>query len=359
MGWRVTIIGLGLIGGSLGLALRDSGRVELVSGFDQDPAVVRQALEMGAVDRADELGEVVREADFVFYCVPLASMPGLVKATAPWLAPGCIVTDVGSVKVPVGRWLSELPPQVHAIGGHPMAGSERTGIGSADRYLFENAIYVLTPFNQVPAESVDRLARLIEETGARVRIMDAHAHDRAVAQISHLPHVLAYSLLGLVEDSQEGKLLAAGSFRDLTRVAAASSQLWEDILYSNRLEVIEAIDAMIEKLKEFRHDLGQGDRGSLGRRICSAQQVRQSIPQLKRGLLPEAHEIIAMVPDRPGMIGQLGRWLGDRGINIVDLEILRVREGDGGTIRLGVPTADAAQAAVETLNEQGIRAWRR
>ncbi|MDH7480245.1 MAG: prephenate dehydrogenase/arogenate dehydrogenase family protein, partial [Syntrophomonadaceae bacterium] len=263
------------------------------------------------------------------------------------------------VKGPVGRWLSVLPPRIHAVGGHPMAGSERTGIGSADRYLFENAVYVLTPFNQAPAEAVDRLAQLIGETGARVMVMDALTHDRAVAFISHLPHVLAYSLLSLVEESPEGKLLAAGSFRDLTRVAAASSRLWEDILLSNRQEVVGAINAMIERLKGFRHDLRKGNRSGLGRRISSAQQVRASIPQLKKGLLPEAHEIIVMVPDRPGMIGLLGKWLGDRGINIVDLEILRVREGDGGTIRLGVPTAEAAQEAVETLNGQGIRAWRR
>lgn len=359
MGLQVGLIGLGLIGGSLGLAFRESPLVDKINGYDLDPETVKQAVDIGVIENAGGLEDAIRGADVVFICVPLKAMPDLIKEISPLLKPGCIVTDVGSVKHPVGQWLSELPESVYTVGGHPMAGSEKAGIKSADRYMFENALYALTPFGEVPLDVMEKLVRLLQETGARVKVLDAAVHDRSVAMISHLPHVLAYALLGLVEGSPECGLMAAGSFRDLTRVAASNRQLWEDILLSNRFEVAGAIERLIEKLASFKRDLDTGDRDLLGNWILIAQKVREGIPRLQKGLLPQSHEIITVVPDRPGVIGQLGQWLGDKGINIVDIEILRVREGEGGTIRLGVPSSDDAVQAVEVLRQQDIQAWRR
>ncbi|NPV91161.1 MAG: prephenate dehydrogenase [Firmicutes bacterium] len=359
MGFKVAILGLGLIGASLGLAFRDSSLVEAVAGYDHDPDTVEKALEIGVIDEAGGLREVVDAADFTFVCVPLEAMEELCSLIAPWLKPGSILTDVGGVKSPVLDWMRRLPPMVYAVGGHPMAGSERTGVISADRYLFENALYVITPFDHTPPEVISRLTRLLQETGARVKSLDAATHDRSVAVVSHLPHVMAYALLNLLEGCPEGSRLAAGSFRDLTRVAASNSVLWEDILLCNRGEVVASITGLMSRLDALRQCLVAGDRLGLSRCIESAQKIRQDIPQLQKGLLPVSYEIIAVVPDRPGVIGQLGQWLGEQGVNIVDIEILRVREGDGGTIRIGVPTEEAAETAVAAIRQQGVTAWRR
>ncbi|NLK51725.1 MAG: prephenate dehydrogenase [Syntrophomonadaceae bacterium] len=354
---RVAIIGLGLIGGSLGMAFSNSEQVELIYGFDSDSETVQRALEMEAIHCTGTLEAVVQDADFVFICTPLKSVKGVIPSIAAYLKPGCVVTDVSSTKEQVMRLLSELPVGVHGIGGHPMAGSEKHGIGAADRYLFENAVYVLTPVVGTPLEVLAALSALVEETGARVKVMDAEQHDRVVALISHLPHILAMSLVNLVAQEEDALLLAAGGFRDTTRIASSNPELWEDILFSNREKVSQGLDAIIQELSQLKEELDTLQRKAVRLRLDSARQVRDSIPQRRKGLIPEFQDVITVVPDRPGIIGQLGGWLGSHGINIVDIEILRAREGDGGTIRLGVPTKQEALRAVSILHEQGIKAW--
>jgi prephenate dehydrogenase len=354
---KITIIGLGLIGGSLGLAFSRSTPKLQVFGYDSNPEAVRQALDIGAIQQAGPLEEAVREADYVFVCTPIKGILELLGRIAAHLKPGCVVTDVCSTKKPVMELLAGLPPGIYGIGGHPMAGSEKRGIGASDRFLFENAVYVLTPANDTPAEVVTKTATLIRRTGAQVKLMSPGQHDRVVALISHVPHIMAAALVNLATQEEEALLLAAGGFRDTTRIASSSPELWEDILFSNREEVSRGLMAMIEELQRFKADIDGLSRGAVQSRLAAARQVRDSIPGRRRGLIPSFQDVITIVPDRPGIIGQLGGWLGAKGINIVDIEILRVREGDGGTIRLGVPTKEAAVAAVTTLQEQGIKAW--
>jgi len=359
MGYKVAIIGLGLVGGSLGLALNDSRLVDTVWGYDLDPETMQLARSIGAIHAAGTLPEAVRGADYVFICTPLKAMASVLREISPWLKAGCTVSDVGSVKVPVGEWMHVLPAEVHAIGGHPMAGSEKSGFAGADRYLFENALYVLCPFRLAAPEAVERLVTLLRETGAQVKILDAAVHDRIVALISHLPHVLACSLLSLAEQMDDGLTLAAGSFRDLTRVASSNPFLWEDILIANRQEVFRAIDSLIGTLQEFKRDLAAAEAGKIAQWLQRGQQIRETIPQRKKGLFPASCEIVVMVPDRPGIIGQLGLWLGEENINIVDIEILRVREGEGGTIRIGLPDKEDVEKALRRLRQEGVKAWQR
>lgn len=359
MGYKVAIIGLGLVGGSLGLALNGSPLVDSIWGYDLNADARQMACSIGAIHATGTLSEVVSGADYVFICTPLKAMKTVLIEISPWLKAGCTVSDVGSVKSPVGEWMHVLPAGVHAIGGHPMAGSEKSGLAGADRYLFENALYVLCPFGMVAPETVGRLAALLRETGAQIKILDAAVHDRIVALISHLPHVLACSLLSLAEQMEYGLTLAAGSFRDLTRVASSNPFLWEDILIANRQEVFRAIDSLIETLQEFKRDLAIAEPGRIARWLQRGQQIRETIPQRKKGLLPASCEIVVMVPDRPGIIGQLGLWLGEENINIVDIEILRVREGEGGTIRIGLPEREDVERALQRLHREGVKAWQR
>lgn len=357
MSCTVTIVGVGLMGGSLGLALHDSPQVSRVVGVDQDADALQRAQAMGAIDQVAALSEGVKQADVLFLCAPLGCFPDLIAEVSRHVKPGTVVTDVGSTKEEVMSWMDQLPSGVWPIGGHPMAGSEITGILGADRYLFENAVYILTPGRDIPGSALALLTGLLGATGARIQIMDAGRHDRLVAAVSHIPHLAAVSLVNLTEGSPDLLLLAAGGFRDTTRVASSSPELWQGILTTNRQAVVDGLDQLIQQLNKIRHALNQEDSVALQQELVKAQWIRSQIPHGQKGLMPGLCDVICIVPDRPGVIGELGRVLGHHHINIADIEILRVREGDGGTIRLGLPSPQDGEKAVEVLRSQSIKAW--
>lgn len=251
----VAIVGVGLLGGSLGLALRERQRSRHVIAVARRSETVRRALELGAAHTGfTEPGEGVRTADLVVLCTPVLTMPALVEQFASALKPGAVVTDVGSTKAVLCR---ELPLRLGAenpyIGGHPMAGSEQTGVEAARSDLFVDATYLLTPTAATPAPVVDRMERWVSGLGARPVRLDPEAHDRAVAGISHLPHVVAAALVSAVAsgsgpDRERLRQLIAGGFKSTTRIAASSPEMWRDICLTNR-------DALLETLKEFEAEL--------------------------------------------------------------------------------------------------------
>ncbi|MBC7076028.1 MAG: prephenate dehydrogenase [Syntrophomonadaceae bacterium] len=356
---NVFIIGIGLIGASLGLALRDSSLVSRIVGFDINNESLRKAREIGAIDYFASISEGAREADVIFLCTPLSSFPSLIEDIKPLVRPGIIITDVGSTKQDVMSLFEDLPQNVWAIGGHPMAGSETKGVNGADRYLFENAVYILTPGKNVPGEVLARLVNLLETTGARVEVMDAAVHDEIVATVSHIPHLAAVALVNLTEGRSDRLMLAAGGFRDTTRVASSNLEIWEDILFSNREILVKRLNDFIDSLDSIKQALELGDHDYIRRELSSAKNIRDSIPQMRRGLMPGLCDIVCIVPDKPGVIAKLGSILGEENINISDIEILRVREGDGGTIRLGVASPEDAKRAVSALRANAIKAWLR
>lgn len=354
---NIFIIGLGLIGGSLGLALRDTEKRIKVIGTDCDTETVQRALEIGAIDESSSLVQGTAQADVVFICTPLKTYPGIIEEIKPYLRDGCIVSDVGSTKQTVMQVFKTLPANVWAIGGHPMAGAEIKGINGADRYLFENAVYVLTPGHNVPEHIIKYLNDLLSSTGARIKIMEDSIHDRVVAAISHIPHIAAVALVNLTAGREDELLLAAGGFRDSTRIASSTPELWEDILFSNRDILLTKFDEFMNELKDIKMALESGNTASLYNKLTLAKTIRDRIPKARHGLIPGFSDIICIVPDLPGIIGMLGSILSRYSINIVDIEILRVREGDGGTIRLGVPSLEDAETAVKALLSCDIKAW--
>ncbi|MGS0764918.1 prephenate dehydrogenase/arogenate dehydrogenase family protein [Syntrophomonas curvata] len=354
---NVFIIGLGLIGGSLGLALRGTAPAAQVAGTDSDPETVQKALQIGAIDVSRPLSQGAAQADVIVICTPLSAYPGIIEHIKPHLKAGCIISDVGSTKKTVMQAFQGLPSHSWGIGGHPMAGAEVKGIVGADRYLFENAVYVLTPGENVPQQQIEYLSGLLAATGARIRLMEASLHDCLVATVSHVPHLSAVALVNLTGGREDDLMMAAGGFRDTTRIASSAPELWEDILMSNRDILLDKLDGLINELTEMKMALHHGDTATLHNKLARAKAIRDLIPRVRRGLMPGFSDIICIVPDQPGIIGTLGSILDRHGINIVDIEILRAREGDGGTIRLGVPSPQDAGQAVKALAASGIRAW--
>lgn len=359
---RVAVIGLGLVGGSLALAWRRAGAAGEVVGIDRDHAALEGALAMDAVDLAcDDIAAGLDGADVVVLAVPVRAVAGLAEAVGSMLGPGSILTDVCSTKVEaMAAMCRAAPPGVAVIGGHPLAGSERAGIGAADPYLFENAFYILTPAPGTPAPALERLEALVRGAGANPVRMSPEQHDRLVAAISHLPQLVAVTLVNAVGDlgkGQPGLLgLAAGGFRDTTRIASSGSEIWRDILLTNRGPVAEALVAYRAALDGLAEAVSRGDGEAIARDFDRARGLRDQVPARTRGLLPAVHELVAVIPDRPGVIGHLATALGEAEINISDIEILRVREGEGGTIRLGFATPGARDGAIRVLEGIGYRA---
>lgn len=353
---NILIIGTGLIGGSLGLALKDSPLINYIYGYDPHQESLEIAQKIGAIDEKVSLIKGASYADIIFICSPLSYYKEIITDITPVLRPHTIITDVGSTKQEVMELFKKLPENIWGIGGHPMAGSEMQGINGADRYLFENAVYVMTP-GEAPKEQVDKLIAIIKATGAKIIILDAVKHDELVATVSHVPHLAAVALVNLTKGNKDNLTMAAGGFRDTTRIASSNPELWEDILLFNQTHILDKLDELTTILNYIKTTIEEKDNKKLLKILKEAKIIRDEIPQARKGLIPSYHDVVCIVPDVPGIIGKLGYILGEENINIVDIEILRVREGDGGTIRLGVPDAVKAEKATEVLLNHGIKAW--
>lgn len=258
---RIVIAGLGLIGGSLGLALKRSATPRTVIGWDRDQDVVQQALARGAIDHAADDMRQAATADLVVVAVPVLAVEDIFRALAPVVAPSTIVTDVASTKQTVCDWASGLPCTF--IGGHPMAGSERHGVAAARADLFDGATYCLTPTPGTPRPALDALRALVEDIGARPYILDADAHDRAVAAVSHLPFMLSAALVHEAASSPEWEMfqtIAASGFRDVSRLASGDPRMHRDICLSNKEHIGPALLAAARVLQEIAAHLDDPDR---------------------------------------------------------------------------------------------------
>lgn len=357
---RVGIVGTGLVGGSLGLAMRECGAVGSVLGSDADAAMLRRAREVGAVEEAFENPEeMVPLCDLVLVAVPVRAIPGVLKRIAPFLRPGTTVSDVGSVKEGVVRAAAGiLPSRCHFVGGHPLAGSEQRGVEFATPDLFQEAYYVLTPTEDCDAEAYSRLHALLTSLGARVIAMEPRLHDRAVSVVSHVPHVLAMALMNLaLRRAEEYPLLrlAAGGFRDVTRIAASDPRLWLDILAENREAVEETLAEVIENLERVRGFLRQGSEDELFSCLESASAGRRNLAPALRESLGEMYLLTLPVEDRPGVISEVTLTVGDMGINIDDLELVHPLESGQGILRLSITGEENARRAAKALRGRGYR----
>jgi prephenate dehydrogenase len=277
---KVTVVGVGLLGGSLGLALKRRRLAGEVVGFVRRLASVKECKALGAVDLATrDLKRAVTGADLVILCTPLAQMRPLVRQMLPALKPGAIVTDVGSVKGSVVRDLETLVAKggAHFIGSHPMAGSEKTGVAAARADLFVNAISVVTATPNSNPAAIRKVERLWKSVGSSVLRLAPEAHDELVSRSSHLPHVVAATLANFVlspEHPRQQRLLCANGFRDTTRIASGSPEMWRDIAFANRDNLVRALEKLTGNLDAFKRALRNGDKKAITRFFNNAKQRR-------------------------------------------------------------------------------------
>ncbi len=275
---RVTIAGVGLIGGSLALAARAAGLIGEVVGYGRTEANLLVAQRRGIVDRySRDATEAARDADLLLLAVPVNAMAAVVRACAPGLRAGSIVSDVGSVKAPVLEQVEAvLPPGVFFVGAHPIAGTEHSGAAAAFAELFQGSRCILTPGARATAAAVATMRALWEGVGMRVDEMDAARHDQVLAWVSHLPHTLAFGAVNALLDADAAFAQFAGSsFRDLTRVAASSTEMWSDIFLANAAPVDRALTAFITELEGLRRAIRSGDAQQLRQRLERARAARQ------------------------------------------------------------------------------------
>ena len=361
----IAVVGLGLIGGSFSLALKKHRKDLEIIGFDF-PDVLDKAAERKAVDRfTSSIQEAVQAADLVLIAVPISKILFFLSEMAPYLKKGAIVMDVGSVKRSIVTHAKDvLPPDVTFIGGHPMAGSERSGIHHADPYLFENATYALCP-----PESIDRatfleqfapVIELIETIGARIIVLDAEKHDRIAATVSHLPQLLATTLMNYVgrihEEDHSYLQLAAGGFRDMTRIASSNFEMWRDIFIANEGPILDVLAGFAADLQKLRNRFIEGDPDSLRADFQSARSWRNLIPKNTKGFLHPLSDVYVYAEDKPGFLYRLTQILHAAHINIKDIELLKIREGLEGVFRIGFETQHVAEQAITVLKKADYEA---
>jgi prephenate dehydrogenase len=277
---KISIIGVGLLGGSIGLAVRRRKLAGEIAGYVRRASSLKDCERAGAVDYATtDLLAAVSDADLVILCTPLAQMPALTDQFLPALKRGAIVTDVGSVKADVVRTLAAVVKKagVHFIGSHPMAGGEKMGVAAARHDLFQNALCVLTPTKKSNPNAVRKLATFWRALDARVLKLDAAQHDVLVGRSSHLPHVVAAALAGLVLNPAAPKAqadLCATGFRDTTRIASGSPEMWRDIALANRKNIARSVDAFVTELGRFQAALRHGDARAVERFFATAKSRR-------------------------------------------------------------------------------------
>ncbi|MSO40039.1 MAG: prephenate dehydrogenase/arogenate dehydrogenase family protein [Ilumatobacteraceae bacterium] len=318
---RATVVGLGLIGGSLCVALRERGW--LVSGDDQDPQRVTEALERGLISAVG----IDAESQVTFVAVPVTAISLQVQRALD--ATSGIVTDVGSVKAVVTRTITD--PRF--IGGHPMAGSELEGLDGADGELFTGAVWVLTPTPTTSDAAFATVANIVNDLGAEVVGLDPVRHDELVAIVSHVPHLTAATLMGVAGSraTEHAALLrlAAGGFRDMTRIASGHPAIWLDICAENRPAIISTLSALIDGLSDMRTAVDTGDRATILQRLTAARESRANLPSRIKALA-DLSEVRIPIPDRPGAAAEVFTLAAELGVNIPNFEVVHSVEGDRG-----------------------------
>lgn len=357
---RIAILGVGLIGGSLALSFKERTHHHVV-GFDTSSEMIDQAISLGVIEEGYvTLRDAVLEADYIFLAMPVGQIGSYIRQLAELpLKSTCIVSDVGSTKAEITKIGNCLNEQGHIfIGGHPMAGSHRSGVFAAHSLLFENAYYVLTPEPETPLDDVERLSRLLEQaTNAQMVIMDAIYHDKVVGAISHLPHVIATGLVAQVGNYNDANgwfhRLAAGGFRDLTRIAASHPVMWRDILLSNQGEMLTLLDDWISQMSHFREAIKERDADWIESIFARSRDLRLGLPEKKRGLLPPLYECYINIPDEPGLIGRIATLLGEHEINLSNIGIMENREEMHGILRLAFRNLRDYERAIPYLKQAG------
>lgn len=348
-------IGLGLIGGSIARALKEHNHRTKIIAYDTNQETLRLARQEAVVDvAAPAIDESFSECDYLFLCAPVQKNDDNLAAVKKIMGQNCLLTDVGSVKTTIHEAIQDAGLEHCFIGGHPMAGSERTGFVNSKAALLENAYYILTPTPSVPAERLEEYRSLVVQMGAIPLILDYQKHDYVTAAVSHLPHVIAASLVNLVRDSdsEDGimKLVAAGGFKDITRIASSSALMWQQICLTNTENIASLLQAYIDSLTAVKSELDSGNETALYQLFEGARIYRDSFINASSGPIKRSYSFNVDIADKTGALAHIAALLADRNISIKNIGITHNRESEDGVLRLELydeASMNTARAALE------------
>lgn len=361
---KIGFIGLGLIGGSIALKIKkDHPDTSIIATAGRE-STVKTAHSMGLIDNDTLLTmEDFKDCDFIFLCAPVEKNIEHLSLLKDIIKPDCIITDVGSTKTEIHKEVIRLQLEDNFIGGHPMTGSEKTGIEFADPLLLENAYYIITPTDKSTEDNIQSYKEFVSSLGSIPLIMEYTAHDHATASISHLPHIISYALANLVEDIDDSnetmKTIAAGGFRDMTRIAASSPVMWESICISNREQILELSDKYIAELKKIRDMISKSDKQGMLDYFQKAKDYRDSLAVPTHRNVTDIHEIYVDLADETGGIAIIANLLAFKGINIKNIGIINNREFEEGVLRIEFYDQDALKLAKVVLEEKMYKLYDR
>lgn len=357
---HIAIVGLGLIGGSLGLALKRNEQVT-ITGFDNSYETMQEAYRRGIIDHISaSLPKVGEEADIIIFATPVNTTVRLMQDLANWsVKKDVIITDTGSTKKPIMDAAAILREQGFTfVGGHPMAGSHKSGVTASKAHLFENAYFVLTPHEQHDEQAVSTLRNLLQPTKAKVVQMDAAAHDRMTATVSHFPHLIAASLVRRLAEQEVQdpfvRELAAGGFRDTTRIASADPIMWRDITAQNKGELLKQLDGWMDEMERIRDLLEKEIPCDIQQFFAQAKAYRDELPITSKGAMFTNFDLHVDVPDHPGVISEITKILADEEISITNIRIVETRTDVFGILVISFQTIrdrESAQYALQTKTD--------
>ncbi|MBH1940611.1 prephenate dehydrogenase [Mobilitalea sibirica] len=365
---KIGFIGFGLIGGSIARALKKINPDVYLYAYDyhknKPSSDLAAALHDGNLNEITfSLDKGIPECDFIFLCAPVLANIAYVKQLKAFIKPTCILTDVGSVKGNIHTTIEEIGLEKQFIGGHPMTGSEKTGYLNSYALLLENAYYILTPTKKSPKDKVALLYHLVKKMGSIPILLEAKEHDEITAAISHVPHIIAAQLVNLIKDSDDKaekmRALAAGGFKDITRIASSSPVMWQNICLTNATDIKRLLDRYIQSLRDASEALGHLNEDYLYQMFDQAGEYRNSIPNKSIGLMKKVFEIYLDIMDEAGAIATIATLLASNQISIKNIGIIHNREFEEGVLRIEFYDQMAEENAISLLKKYNYRVYER
>ena len=351
--YNIGIIGLGFLGGSLVKSLSKSKKVKKIIALDKNLKSLKKAYTDGVIDEyTTEVNKKFNDCDIIFICTPVSFIAGYAKELEKYIKKECIITDIGSTKKTILNNTQKL--DIEFIGGHPMVGSERVGYETSKELLFENSYYIITKNNNNKPESIEKLKELILEIGAIPIIIDENKHDYITAVISHVPHIVASSLVKLVKDLDDEdeimKTLAAGGFKDITRIASADPIMWENICNENKDEILKVLNTLTIIIEDFKKQ--RDDREETYNFLETSKKYRDSFRNRKvnGNTMPELN---ISVKDENGAIAKIVTILSENDIGIKNIEVINNRENNFGALRVFIRTYEEREKGYDIIKKLG------
>ena len=350
----IGFIGLGLIGGSIARGLKRANKNLTIMAYMRTTSKLVQAKEEGIVDVIlYEIDETLSQCDMIFLCTPVEFNASYLEKIRPFLKPGAILTDVGSTKTNIHKLVTQMNMEDVFVGGHPMAGSEKTGYENSTDHLLENAYYIISPTEKNTTEQIERMKQIVIALRAIPLVLDYEEHDYSVAAISHLPHLIASSLVKLVKDNDSEtevmKRIAAGGFKDITRIASSSPVMWEQICMTNTSNLKVLMRKYIASLESIYDDLDAHNSKGIYDLFDESGKYRDTFSSIKRGAVAPNHSFSVDVVDEPGSIAILSAILASRGINVKNIGINNARDYGEGALRIEFYSEEKKLEAAELL----------